>query len=230
MPSLTNRKYSTKYGQTGSRWKASTFIQEQDSFGKEVPSFNLQGNTMIQTVFGGFCTLAILTLTLGYAITKFSDIVEGRNPNITQSTVFDYYGRSDELNLVHDTNFRLAFGFRWFNYEDDITLVNDPLNVRWLARLSTKQDGVLINTDLPLHDCNQEDFDQFYPLRNKDIDILADLTTGSNSSFKCLDWNDSLSIKPQNVQTIELILIECKELPIWQGFTQYKDVGNRSDD
>ena len=71
---------------------------------------------------GGFMTLTILTCTLGYAITKFVDLSQGNNPNITQSSVVDYYGRSDELNLVDDTNFRLAVGFRWFNYPEDRSL------------------------------------------------------------------------------------------------------------
>ena len=39
-----------------------------------------------------------------------------------------------------------------------------------MARLTSIEKGVLINTDLPLHDCNQEDFAEFYPLRDKDKD------------------------------------------------------------
>ena len=56
--------------------------------------------------------------------------------------------------------------------------MNDPLNARWIARLASKENGVLVNTDLPLHDCNDDDFAEFYPLREKDKDILADLTAG----------------------------------------------------
>ena len=83
MPYLTNRKHSSNYTQTKSRWQASEFIRSQDSFGKEVPSFNLKGDTQVRTLLGGFLTLTIFTVTLAYAITKFADLSEGRNPNIT---------------------------------------------------------------------------------------------------------------------------------------------------
>ena len=71
--------------------------------------------------------------------------------------------------MVDDTNFRLAVGFRWFNYPDDQSLQYDPKSVRWIARLTMNEKGVIKNTDLPLHDCNKEDFDEFYPLRRSEI-------------------------------------------------------------
>ena len=61
-------------------------------------------------------TLTILTVTLAYAITKFADLTEGRNPNITESFVPDYYSTADKFNLATDTNFRLAVGMRWADY------------------------------------------------------------------------------------------------------------------
>ena len=45
MPYLTNRKYTSGYGSKNLRWRVTTFIQGQDMFGKEVPGFNLKGNT-----------------------------------------------------------------------------------------------------------------------------------------------------------------------------------------
>ena len=116
MPYLTNRRHSSNNIQTKSRWRASKFIRSQDSFGKEVPSFNLEGDTQVRTLPGGFVTLTILTVTLAYAITKFADLSQGRNPNITESFVSDYYSSKDEFNLATDTNFRLALGMRWTNF------------------------------------------------------------------------------------------------------------------
>ena len=51
-----------------------------DSFGKEVPSFNVKGETHVNTVPGGLMNLLILGATLGYAITKFADLVTGKDP------------------------------------------------------------------------------------------------------------------------------------------------------
>ena len=59
-----------------------------------------------------------------------------------------------------------------------------------MARLTSIEQGVQTKTDLPLHDCNQNDFADFYPLRDKDKDIFTEVTAGQNSSFKCLDWDD----------------------------------------
>ena len=117
--------------------------------------------------------------------------------------------------MIDDTNFRLAFGFRWFNYPADQSLQYDPLNVRWIARLTSNEKGVLTKTDLPLHECNEEDFAEFYPIRDRDAETFNVLTAGSNSSFKCIDWNDSLSLKSQNIQNIEFILTECHTWPYW---------------
>ena len=84
-----------------------------------------------------------------------------------------------------------------------------------MARITSNEKGILTKTNLPLHDCNEEDFAEFYPIRDRDAETFNDLTAGSNSSFKCIDWNDSLSLKSQNVQNIEFILIECFNWPIW---------------
>ena len=45
MPNITNRRYGSKFANVKSRWHASNFIREQDNFGKEVPNFNIGGNT-----------------------------------------------------------------------------------------------------------------------------------------------------------------------------------------
>ena len=84
-----------------------------------------------------------------------------------------------------------------------------------MARMISNEKGVVKNIDLPLHDCSEKDLNEFYPLRDKDKEIFNDLSAGENSSFKCLDWNDSLSIKSGNFQTIDFILVECSEWTLW---------------
>ena len=94
-----------------------------------MPSFNIEGDTQVRTVPGGFITLTILTVTLGYSITKFADLTEGNNPNINLKTIPNYYSPIDEFNLARDTNFRLAVGMRWADYPDDLSLQYDPQSV-----------------------------------------------------------------------------------------------------
>lgn len=113
MPAIMNRKYAVKSKQFShqSKWRASNFIRDMDSFGKEVPSFNVKGETHVNTVPGGLMNLLILAATLGYAITKFADLATGKDPQITESKELDYYGPADKLDLG-STSFRLAIGGR----------------------------------------------------------------------------------------------------------------------
>ena len=50
-----------------------------------------------------------------------------------------------------------------------------------MARLILNEKGVLTKKVLPLHDCNEEDFAEFYPIRDRDAETFNDLTAGSNS-------------------------------------------------
>ena len=155
MPFLTNRRHSSNYAKTKLRWQASEFLRRRDSFGKAVPAFNVEGDTQVRTIIGGIMTLTILTVTLGYSITKFGDLMEGNNPNINLKTVPNYYGPTEGLNLATDTNFRLAVGMRWADYPEDVSLQYDPQAVRWLARLTSTENGAAAYTDLPLHSCTE---------------------------------------------------------------------------
>ena len=75
MPHITNRHYASKFAQSKkSNWYASTCLKQQDSFGKEVPTFNIGGETQVNTLPGGFLTVIIFGMTLSYAALKFVDL------------------------------------------------------------------------------------------------------------------------------------------------------------
>ena len=72
MTFIRNQRQSRKYNYKGkTRWHASVCIKEQDHFGLEVPSFNIGGETSINTLPGGFLSLIIIGITFGYAVMKF---------------------------------------------------------------------------------------------------------------------------------------------------------------
>ena len=136
MPAIMNRKYAIKSSKR-SKWRASNFIRNMDNFGKEVPSFNVKGETHINTIPGGLLNLMILGVTLGYAIGKFAELYTKGDPNITYSLVPDYYGTNDEFTFA-DKSFRLAIGGRdegyvWGDPADDKIFDHDPRYVRWIA-------------------------------------------------------------------------------------------------
>ena len=74
-------------------------------------------------------------LTLLYASDTFIKMYEGSDPNVSQSVIQDYYTSEDELNLVNDTNFRFAFGWRSSENAYDRALKYDHSLVRWIARI-----------------------------------------------------------------------------------------------
>ena len=135
---LINRRYGSKFSNVKSRWRASNCIRDQDNFGKEVPNFNIGGETQINTVAGGFLTIMVLGLTLSYGAVKFIDLYEGNDPNIRKNSIPDSYGAGDYLTFTDDLNFRLAVGAR---LPGKNTLFKpDPQIVRWIALMTSKDD------------------------------------------------------------------------------------------
>ena len=98
MPRITNRRYSQNI-KTKPHWHATNVISGLDHFAKELPAFNVKGETKVNTFIGGFISLVIMTVTLGYAIGSWIELVERSNPIINESFIANYYGHSDEFNL-----------------------------------------------------------------------------------------------------------------------------------
>ena len=61
---------------------------------------------------------------------------EGSDPTVSQNIIQDYYTSTNELNLVNDTNFRLAFGWRPYGNAHDKALKSDPSMVKWIAQVT----------------------------------------------------------------------------------------------
>ena len=58
------------------------FLQSFDMFGLPIPAFNIKGQDKIKTKVGGLLSALVLTLTLGFAITGFYDLMNNSNPII----------------------------------------------------------------------------------------------------------------------------------------------------
>ena len=91
-----------------SRWRINNFLRDQDQFGKSVPSFNIRGDTSINTVLGGFFSILILIITLSFATKGLIDVYLRNNPIINVYNENDYW-LENKLNLRTDSNFRFAF-------------------------------------------------------------------------------------------------------------------------
>ena len=98
MPRFTNRRYSQNR-KIKPHWHATNVISGLDNFAKELPAFNVKGKTQVNTFIGGLISLVIMTVTMGYAIGSWVELVERSNPIINEGLISNYYGQNDEFNL-----------------------------------------------------------------------------------------------------------------------------------
>ena len=58
-------------------------IKNFDSFGKEIPSFNIQGETKVNTMCGGLLTLLIGMVVMAFAANNSIELVNPLHPAVT---------------------------------------------------------------------------------------------------------------------------------------------------
>ena len=88
-----NRKggRESSHGQPKPSWHIGNKLTNLDLFGREVPTFNLKGQTHINTSVGGLITLAILLTTLAYTSIKFMELYTKADPFINETKILGYY-------------------------------------------------------------------------------------------------------------------------------------------
>ena len=122
MANLTRLKIGSHYGEGRPWWLIQNQLRRIDSFGKELPTFNLKGNTHVNTIYGGIVTLTMYILTLLFAIAKAVILINGYNPHISETTELDSFQIFDKINL-NEINYRMAFVIEDY---DTYTTKNDP--------------------------------------------------------------------------------------------------------
>ena len=127
-------KRRNKGGDQGSRghniqkpsWHIGNKLQGIDMFGREVPSFNLRGETHINTKVGGLVSVVILITTLMYTAIKLELLYSRKDPTISESEIVNWYAQEDKVNL-DAINFKFAFSIEGFV---DRKNKNDPRYLR----------------------------------------------------------------------------------------------------
>ena len=75
------------------------FLESFDAYGVPV-TVNYKGSDVFKTPFGGIVSIISSLLVLGFAITKFEQLVTRASPNVTTTTEFvSYHKSSDKYNL-----------------------------------------------------------------------------------------------------------------------------------
>ena len=136
-----------------------------DNFGYEIPSFNIRGETSINTVIGGALTFAIIILALFFAITQMNKLSEDPDPITSQSLKPNEFSPDENFN-INDMNFRVAFTIEGANpLNGDFERKDDPRYVKQYARyFGMNKDGVRNDIIIPFHDCTDADYELFNPL------------------------------------------------------------------
>lgn len=186
------------------------YVEGLDSFGKEVPSFNLKGEPRINTICGGAATIAIFALTLIYASIKMIELVGRRNPTINDSKIDNEFPASETVNL-NDINWRMAFSVENFGTRDAIF---DPRYVKWIVRFLEKRGENFTERRLSTHKCTAEDFEMFHEVSLKDSAEFKTIVESENRGLMCLDkWEDDFFIGGEYssslYSSLDLIMAPC---------------------
>ena len=192
-----------------------------DTFGKDIPSFNIKGETKISTVCGGVLTAIIWICTISYASVKFAKLITHANPQITEVIEKNYYKGEDSVDLSA-INFRMAFTVESYI---DKQMKKDSRYIKWFIRQKSIVGGEDVENILEFHPCTEEDYAQFYPIETRQESLLNKIKNDPLRGFFCLNWaTDKLTIfgdeNGLNYQRLEFATYPCNYVHVEYG---YKD-------
>ena len=175
------------YGKKGPSWHIGNVVHGFDSYGKDIPAFNMGGQSQITTICGGLVSIFVLFLTIVYASIKGQHLLEKKNPTIIETVLPNAIDGSTMIPL-NDINFRAAFSVTGYL---DGEVKNDSRYVKWVVRHRGNVDGVHFENILGIHPCTEEDYAEFNPIKSSSEETFE--------SFKdklfCLDsWDEYIAI------------------------------------
>ena len=137
------------------------FLKEFDIFGRDIPSFNINGKNTIQTIPGVIVSIVIGLLTLSFGILKFEHLVRRKQPLITETSSPLIKGTSQKLS---DENIMMAFALETFYTSVPL---DDPRYIRWYTIEWTAKEGIWTSSYKLLDKCTEADFEKFYQAENE---------------------------------------------------------------
>lgn len=136
MPRVTSGRSSSGFARQG-RWQMHKVIKNVDTFGKDLPGFNLRGESRVSTFVGGLATIVVMVLTLSYAVIKAIHLTSKNNPQINENNIPFYFEAAHKVK-PSEINFRAAFSIE--SYYTRLP-INDSRYVKWIAKYITSVDG-----------------------------------------------------------------------------------------
>ena len=99
-------------------------------FSRDLPSFNLRGQTKFASTTGAVISFVILFVLLLYGTIKMTQLTSRNNPNITSFVQQNYFDGTNVVNFK-ERGLRFAFGIEG---QLDKALKDDKRYVKWLVR------------------------------------------------------------------------------------------------
>ena len=106
-------------------------------FGAKLPTFNINGETEIQTATGGILTFFVLVVFSIYAILKFTHLVGKKNPLIAELQEKNFYDFNTKIDFS-EIGFKMAYTVEGYL---DGKMKDNPRYVKVFARIFYKTDG-----------------------------------------------------------------------------------------
>ena len=127
-------------------FKAPQFLLNWDMFAARVPSFNFHGQDSIKTTIGTCMSMAIICLTLIYALLKLQHMLLFKNPDIIEFTDLTAHDASKKYSLT-DNDFIAAISVENWTAGPRV----DPRYIQFvMANDVGTEDGKITTTYYPM--------------------------------------------------------------------------------
>ena len=159
------------------------FIKKLDLFGTPYPIFNIDGSSTLTTNTGGVFSILIFYVVFVFGVVKFAQMFSRDNPSVNTYFEKEVYTIEDKFNMV-DEEFMVAFSLEDYNTGEAKT---DPNYVKMYALYSDMVEGKRKSYEIPLHPCDDSDWELFYPVEANSEGLLKKFKTDPKKTLFCLD-------------------------------------------
>ena len=200
-------------------WHIGNVLYSLDSFGQQVPAFNIKGESKVNTLPGGICTVLILWITLAFATRKA--IVLSNHTDVDISTHIDKNAfPPTETVPVKDLGFKMAFTMQDFLTRE---LKNDPRYVKWFLMMYGKRNGEWFDEVIPYHECSVQELYDMGPVGENAQPIL-DVFIERELPLFCLDsYPEDMMLggyrDEDTYYRLEFIMTPCNYIHRRAGYT-----------
>lgn len=122
----------------------------------------------MNTLCGGIVSCLIIMMTIASAANTSIELIDPQSPTVSKVNTLSYYENEYKLPLS-EFNFKIAFTlYDLFGKKN----VNDSKYAKWWVNYVSQVDGVQQYDILGFHECTEQDYAEFFPVRKLDAESL----------------------------------------------------------